>query len=80
MTKLIKMVREGREPCSADVHPDEVENFRAGGFEVEGGQSPSASDLDPLDHDGDGQPGGSLPGKQSTAAKGAAKRRKGKAK
>jgi hypothetical protein len=31
--------------------------------------------LDPLDHDGDGAPGGSLKGEQSTAAKGAAKRR-----
>jgi hypothetical protein len=32
----------------------------------------------PLDHDGDGKPGGSLPGKESTAAKGAARRRKKK--
>jgi hypothetical protein len=33
---------------------------------------------DPFDHDGDGKPGGSLKGAQSTRAKGAAKRRKGK--
>lgn len=30
---------------------------------------------DPLDHDGDGKPGGSLPGEQSTAARGARRRR-----
>lgn len=35
---------------------------------------------DPLDHDGDGEKGGSLPGKKSTAAKGAAKKRAAKAK
>lgn len=29
----------------------------------------------PLDHDGDGNPGGSLPGKQSTRARGAAKKK-----
>lgn len=32
---------------------------------------------DPLDHDGNGKPGGSLPGEQSTAARG--RRRKGAA-
>jgi hypothetical protein len=31
--------------------------------------------VDPLDHDGDGKPGGSMKGEQSTAARGAAKRR-----
>ncbi len=35
MANLIKMVRgsEWPEPHSADVHPDEVENYRVGGFE-----------------------------------------------
>lgn len=32
---------------------------------------------DPLDHDGDGRKGGSLPGPESTAAKGAARKRGG---
>jgi hypothetical protein len=54
----------------ADVHPDEVENYRAGGFEV----------VDhPLDHDGDGKPGGSVAGFHATASKGV-RRRKEKAK
>jgi len=35
--------------------------------------------LDPLDHDGDGNPGGSLPGEQSTAAKGQRAKAAGKA-
>lgn len=38
-------------PHAADVHPSEVDNYRAGGW----------MPADPLDHDGDGQPGGSLP-------------------
>lgn len=74
MTKTIRMVREGGEPCTADVHPDEIENFRAAGFEVEGGSSP-APRLDPLDHDGKDGPGGSVKGFHSTAAKGARKRK-----
>lgn len=36
-----------------------------GGLEIEG-----AATVGPLDHDGDGKKGGSLKGKQSTAAKG----------
>ena len=38
-------------PYEAYVHPDEVENWRAGGWVL----------ADPFDHDGDGRPGGSLP-------------------
>lgn len=53
MVKLVKMVRgaEYPEPRTADVHPDELDNYRIGGFEI----------ADPLDHDGDGVKGGSLP-------------------
>ena len=36
--------------------------------------TPAAKPKDPLDHDGDGAPGGSLPGADSTAAKGKAKK------
>jgi len=32
--ELVKMVREG-EPSTADVHPLEVENFKAGGWRLE---------------------------------------------
>lgn len=49
---MIKMTRDPElypAPHEADVHPDEVENYRAGGF----------SPADPLDHDGDGKKGGS---------------------
>jgi hypothetical protein len=38
-------------PHEADVHPDEVANYRIGGW----------IPADPLDHDGDGGKGGSLP-------------------
>lgn len=37
--KLVKMVRDPEaypEPHTADVHPDEVENYRVGGFVEEG--------------------------------------------
>lgn len=71
MTNTIKMIRE-RDGKTADVHPDMVEDYRAGGF------APFVP-ADPLDHDFDGERGGSLKGKASTAAKGARKR-KGKAK
>ena len=37
------------EPHSAEVHPEEVENYRTAGF----------LPADPLDHDGDGKKGGS---------------------
>jgi hypothetical protein len=47
---------------TADVHPDEIDNYRAGGFEVAD---------NPLDHDGDGRPGGSVAGYHATASKGA---------
>ena len=50
-------------PHSADVHPDEVENYRKGGFAV----------ADPLDHDGDGAKGGSLAGEKATARRRTAK-------
>ncbi len=63
----IKMKRDPEAfpaPHFADVHPDEVENYRAGGFVP----------ADPLDHDGDGKPGGSLPGEKATARKPRAKK------
>lgn len=50
----IKMQRDPEvfpAPYSADVHPDEVDNYRLGGFVP----------ADPRDHDGDGIKGGSLP-------------------
>ena len=50
----VKMIRDAEQypaPHEADVHPNEVENYRAGGFVP----------ADPLDHDGDGEKGGSLP-------------------
>jgi len=31
--ELVKIVREGN-PSTADVHPDEVENYKAGGWSV----------------------------------------------
>lgn len=54
----IKMVRPDSYPAPhrCDVHPAEVENYRVGGWVP----------ADPLDHDGDGKPGGSLPGELST--------------
>lgn len=36
-SKLVKMARDPESypaPHTADVHPDEVENYRTGGFEV----------------------------------------------
>jgi hypothetical protein len=60
----IRMVNaEGK---SADVHPDMVEEYRRGGFEVAD---------NPLDHDGNGRAGGSVAGFHATAAKGARKRK-----
>lgn len=52
----IKMIRPAEYPAphSADVHPDEVENYRAGGFVP----------ADPLDHDSNGKKGGALPRKK----------------
>lgn len=50
----VKMVRDADQypaPHEADVHPGEVENYRAGGW------VPAA----PLDHDGGGVKGSSLP-------------------
>lgn len=50
----IRMTRDPADhpaPHHADVHPDEVENYRAAGF----------APADPLDHDGNGVKGGSLP-------------------
>ena len=47
----VKMTRDPEsfpDPHEADVHPDEIENYRAGGFVP----------ADPLDHDGDGKKGG----------------------
>jgi hypothetical protein len=60
----IRMVRA--DGFSADVHPDMVDDYRQGGFEVAD---------NPLDHDGDGKPGGSVAGFHATAAKGARKRK-----
>jgi len=64
----VKMTRGEHYPAphSADVHPDEVEHYRAGGFEL----------ADPLDHDHSGKKGGSEKGAASTAHKGASKRKK----
>lgn len=42
-------------PHSADVHPEEVANYAAGGWVV----------ADPLDHDGNGKKGGSRPRKKA---------------
>lgn len=66
MTQLIKMKRA--DGAEAIVEAPDVETWRGYGFEP----------ADPLDHDGDGKSGGSRKGAASTAAKGAAKRRKGK--
>lgn len=49
-------------------------------FEAEGGASPSAPGLDPLDHDHNGAKGGSLKGAASTAAKGARRKPRRKSK
>lgn len=57
---MIRMIRDAKQfPDSheAFVSPDEVENFRAGGWVP----------ADPLDHDGDGKPGGSKPRKKKDA-------------
>lgn len=67
MHNLVKMHKGDFE---ALVEPCEVELWKSNGFKTEGDRR------DPLDHDGDGRKGGSRPGRQSTAAKGAAKRRK----
>lgn len=32
--ELVKMVREEGEPSEADVHPDEVANYKIGGWRV----------------------------------------------
>lgn len=56
----IKMVRDAEQypaPHAADVHPEEVENYRLGGFVP----------ADPLDHDGNGKKGGSRPRRKETA-------------
>lgn len=52
--QTVRMVRDAEAypaPHTADVHPAEVENYAVGGWVVS----------HPLDHDGDGKPGGSLP-------------------
>ena len=66
MAQTIRMAREDGK--AADVHPNEVENFRKAGFEIA---------EHPLDHDGDGKAGGSVAGFHATAAKGK-RRKKGK--
>lgn len=68
---LIKMKRA--DGAEAVVEEADVETWRGYGFEPEGSKPPKPN---PFDHDGDGKAGGSLPGKKSTAAKGAAKRKK----
>ncbi|WP_022684554.1 hypothetical protein [Sphingobium bisphenolivorans] len=55
-TILMKRDASHPAPHTADVHVDEVENYRAAGFEP----------ADPLDHDGDGKAGGSLKGERAT--------------
>lgn len=47
---------------TADVHPEMVDEYRKGGFEIAD---------NPLDHDGDGKAGGSVAGYHATASKGA---------
>jgi len=34
--KLVRMVRDGEEPTSADVHPDEVEDYKLADWRVAG--------------------------------------------
>lgn len=55
----IKMTRSADHPAPhcADVHPAEVENYRTAGF----------MPAEPLDHDGDGIKGGSLPRRNKKA-------------
>lgn len=65
MTSTTRMFRESDGKC-ADVHPAEVDEYRKGGFEVADS---------PLDHDGDGKPGGSVAGYHATASKGARNRK-----
>jgi hypothetical protein len=75
MTHTIRMTRDPShgEPLTADVHPDEVENFKEAGFEVASHKTPHVpADFAAFDHDGDG--GGSLP-KEPAAAKTPAKRK-----
>jgi hypothetical protein len=78
--------RDGEVPVGAEFDiADEPPAGWAGRYEiVSGNPAPNAVPIandepepapHPLDHDHDGKPGGSLPGKESTAAKGAAKRR-----
>lgn len=60
----IRMVNaEGKQ---ADVHPDMVDDYRHGGFEIAD---------NPLDHDGDGKAGGSVAGYHATASKGARRKK-----
>lgn len=35
LVKLVKMVRDEGEPCTADVHPDNVQDMLAHGWRVE---------------------------------------------
>lgn len=52
--KLVRMTRHPESnpaPHECDAHPDEVANYKAGGWQV----------ADPLDHDGDGKKGGAKP-------------------
>lgn len=54
----VHMIRDPEQfpaPHSADVHPDEVANYAAGGWVR----------ADPLDHDGNGKKGGSRPRKKA---------------
>lgn len=50
MTETVKLVRMVRHadtnpaPHAADVHPDEVQNYRSGGWTVAEGKTPEASD------------------------------------
>lgn len=63
---------------SRTVHSEEEEAAarKDGWLEASELLNPKPAKRDPLDHDGDGAKGGSLPGAKSTAAKG--KRKKGK--
>lgn len=64
MTQLVKMKRA--DGAEAIVEAPDVETWRGYGFKP----------ADPLDHDGDGDAGGSVKGYHSTAAKGARKRKR----
>lgn len=58
---LVKMTRDGK---GADVHPDEVENYKAGGWSVDKYPHLSPKQEEALDHvvDGAVKPGGSPKG------------------